>query len=463
MSSHRHAGGFPSPRPKSIIMKPLLHPPFSKHRRLFAARRWLGHPAKGILCAFACGLLGIQASAAEDSSSRSDSFQKLMKESLTSVQFGGFASQGFLASTGRNDYLGNSSKGTFDFREYGVNASYAFGKWRIGMQVFGQKLGEYGGDKLGIDWATVDYQPAQWLGVRAGRVKMPRGLYNESLDLDSVRPFVLLPQGVYDSRLRDFNAAFNGAMAFGNISLKKLGSLDYRVFYGNIPIGSDSGANDYFNNEFASRNLNIKMDSVRGGSLFWNTPLPGLRMGYSYSSFENLTSDHIATTELVAGGPKLTFLGTKSTDSYDRHLLSIEYTKGPWVFAAEAGQEKAIYNAFVSGSRLLDFDFKSDYFYLSVARRINPWLELGAYYSYSRDTEKVVRSTIGGDINLPDLTQGDLALSARFDISEHLIFKLEGHYMDGSGKIFDTIKHRQAVADRDNSWFLFAAKVTYSF
>ena len=444
-------------------MRPLLNYPLSEHRRPSAAWRWPGKTANGFACAFACGLLGVQAWAEDSSSSLFDSIQKRWKEAATSVQFGGFVSQGFLANTGHNDYLGNTSTGTFDFREYAVNASYAFDKWRFGMQVFGQKLGEYGGDKLDIDWATADYQPAQWFGLRAGRVKMPRGLYNEALDLDSVRPFVLLPQSIYDARLRDFNAAFNGGMVFGNVGLDKLGSLDYRVFYGDIPIGSDSGASDYFNNEFASRNLNIKMDSVRGGSLFWNTPLTGLRMGYSYSSFQNLTSDHIATTSLVQGGPILTFLGTKSTDSYDRHLLSIEYTKGAWVFAAEAGQEKAMYNAYVSGSRLLDFDFKSEYFYVSAARRINPWLELGAYYSYSRDTEKVVRSTIGKNFSLPVLDQGDFALSARFDINEHVIFKLEGHYMNGAGKIFDTIGHRQPITGRDDSWFLFAAKVTYSF
>jgi hypothetical protein len=293
---------------------------------------------------------------------------------------------------------------------------------------------------------------------------MPRGLYNEALDLDSVRPFVLLPQSVYDARLRDFNAAFNGGMVFGNVGLKKLGSVDYRVFYGNIPIGTDSGANDYFNNDLAAQCLEIKMDSVRGGSLFWNTPLTGLRVGYSYSSFENLRSTRRATIAFAPPpAPPQTVIGIKSTDSYDRHLISIEYTTGDWVFAAEAGREQAFYQVFISGAHLLDLDFQSDYFYVSAARRITPWLELGAYYSYSRDKEPIIDNTSIANAVLPDLKQGDFALSARFDISEHLIFKLEAHYMDGAGKIFDTLAQPQPLADRDDSWFLFAAKVTYSF
>ena len=35
--------------------------------------------------------------------------------------------------------------------------------------------------------------------------------------------------------------------------------------------------------------------------------------------------------------------------------------------------------------------------------------------------------------------------------------------MDGAGKIFDTVQNPQPVADRDAAWFLFAAKLTYSF
>jgi hypothetical protein len=456
-------------------MKLPLTSPISKPRRL-----------KGLVCAFASVLLSLPAWAEaavpgteaavpgtsggrsmgeqDRPSTLSDSIQHLWKEATTAVQFGGFVSQGFLVNTGHNDYLGRTSAGTADFREYGVNASYAIGQFRFGMQVFGQKLGEYGDDELEIDWATVDYQPAQWFGLRAGRVKMPRGLYNEALDLDSVRPFVLLPQSVYDARLRDFNAAFNGAMVFGNVGLKQLGSLDYRVFYGGIPMDAHSGANDYFNNEFPSENLDIKMDSVRGGSLFWNTPLTGLRAGYSYSSFQNLSSLRRATLAVAPPpAPPVAILGTKSTDSYERHLLSIEYITGDWVFAAEAGREQAIYNTYISGVHLLDLDFKSDYFYVSVARRITHWLELGTYYSYSRDTQRVIGTSPFAEPGQPPLKQGDFALSARFDINDHLIFKVEGHYMDGAGKIFDTIGHPQPFAGRDDSWFLFAAKVTYSF
>jgi hypothetical protein len=372
------------------------------------------------------------------------------------IQFGGFASQGFLINSGNNDYLGDTSDGTFDFREYALNASWSKGKFRVGAQGFGQRLGDYGDDKITLDWGIVDYQATQWFGVRAGRVKMPRGLYNEALDVDSVRPFVLLPQSVYDARLRDFNAAFNGGMVYGNITAGRAGSFDYRVFYGEIPMRVDSGASVYFNNDLPSPIFDISMDSVVGGSAFWNTPVNGLRVGYSYSGFENFSVDRG-----VSYGPVLLMV-TKAAPKHHRHLISAEYIKGDWVFAAEAGTENSDSNINVLGiASTSRYNFESRYGYVSAARRINSRVELGAYVSHSRDEGKLIPATPG--IDVPVLEQTDFALSTRFDINDHLILKLEGHYLDGAGKIFDTPTHPQPFAKRDDSWFMLAAKATFSF
>lgn len=373
------------------------------------------------------------------------------------VQLGGFASQGFLINTGNNDYLGETSDGTFDFREYALNASWSKGKFRVGAQGFGQRLGDYGDDKITLDWAIADYQATQWFGVRAGRVKMPRGLYNEALDIDSVRPFVLLPQSVYDARLRDFNAAINGGMIYGNISLRQFGSLDYKAFYGDIPMSIDSGANDYFNNDAPFPNARIGMDSVYGGSLFWNTPKSGLRFGYSYSAFKDFGADR-----KVPLGPGVDLIMYRTADRYDRHLLSAEYTTGDWIFATEAGQEVAMFGIGMPGTPPLGyFDVENTYGYVSVARRLNARLELGAYYSYSKDTQVPVGMEV--TIPLPDLIQHDFALSAKFDVNDRLLLKLEGHYLDSAGKLFNTATKPQPVGTRDDSWLMLAAKATFSF
>lgn len=66
-------------------------------------------------------------------------------------------------------------------------------------------------------------------------------------------------------------------------------------------------------------------------------------------------------------------------------------------------------------------------------------------------------------LDLPELKQTDYAASIRFDLNDHLLFKFEGHYLDGAGKIFNTPARPQPVAQHDDSSFLFAAKMTLSF
>ena len=381
---------------------------------------------------------------------------QLFGTNVPSVDVHGFASQGYIKNTGHNDYLGgDSSGGTIDDREYGINASMAYRKLRVGMQFFGQKLGQYGDDKIKLDWADMDYQATQWFGLRAGRVKTPHGLYNETLDLDATRVFAFLPQSVYDARLRDFNSSFDGGMAYGNIELKKAGSLDYRLYGGHIGLSTSSGANDYFNNDAPLPNRSFTMGATFGTSLFWNTPLQGLRAGYSYQGFQNFTADRIG------GAGTNALIIPRGTDLYSRHLLSAEYTYDKWVFAAEAGMDLAHYNiSLPAGSGIPGGgpniqDFKSYYAYASITRSITDRLKLGAYYSYS--DQKLT------GIAAYHFTQGDVAVSARYDFTDYLLTKLELHYMDGSGMLFNTPTHPQPVAGRDNSWAMLVAKVTLSF
>lgn len=364
-------------------------------------------------------------------------------------QWGGFVSQGYIVNTGRNDYLGNSSHGTFDFREYAVNGSWSRGKLRVGAQAFGQKLGVYGDDKIKLDWAIADYQATQWFGVRAGRVKMPRGLFNEALDLDAVRPYVLLPQSVYDPRLRDFNASFDGGMAYGNIPAGRAGSFDYRAFGGKVGIDDKSGANDYFNSDRTMTNLAISMKSMVGATLFWNTPVNGLRAGYSYSRFNDLSS-------LRNSGNTPAGLHTKTARRYPRHLFSTEYAIGNWTLDAEYGREKGRYvGNFINTVRVIDIRSDNTSGYVAVSRRLGRQFEIGAYHDRYDEENGTTTTT--------KKHQYDSAVSLRYDYNEHLLFKIEAHVYDGAGKVYDTLEHRQLQTNLDQHWSMFAVKTSYVF
>ena len=105
----------------------------------------------------------------------------------TSLDVHAFISQGFLF-TSANDYLADSSRGSFEFSEVGLNVTLpATDRLTLGLQIFSRKLGPLGDYRATLDWYYLDYHWRDWLGIRAGRVKLPFGLYNDISDVDAVR------------------------------------------------------------------------------------------------------------------------------------------------------------------------------------------------------------------------------------------------------------------------------------
>jgi len=60
----------------------------------------------------------------------------------------------------------------------------------------------------------------------------------------------------------------------------------------------------------------------------------------------------------------------------------------------------------------------------------------------------------------PDNYQKDLAVSLRFDPKDWWIVKIEGHYIHGTGELYDSF---QPTIRDDRGWFMLAMKTTFSF
>lgn len=369
------------------------------------------------------------------------------------VQIGGFFSQGYMISD-HNNYPVDTKNGTADFREMGFNASTTVGSHlRLGAQLFSQRLGKYGDDKVVIDWAVADYNFRPEFGVRVGRLKYPRSLHSDVLDLDVARPFIFLPQSIYDSRLRDFQASFDGAMGYGSVSLGK-NTFDYKFYYGDIPIKTDSGVADFFNTSSLYANppglKQINMDSVRGAALGWNTPVSGLRFGATYSELANL---------LVSGPfrqvPTLT--SSINLTKVEYYGASAEYTTGPWTLTSEYFINKVFSTltlpAFIAPPSKSVGGYKS--WYVSAARRLGSKFEAGAYYTETWNSYPSAT-------NPPSSNQRrDWTLALRYDYNDHLLFKIEGHAISGTRDMFNV----PGVVNNNlkDSMSLFAAKTTLSF
>lgn len=368
--------------------------------------------------------------------------------SVGSAQVGGFFSQGYLTTSNDVNYPAETVDGTFEFREAALNASMPLGsKIRVGAQIFEQRLGDYGDDKIILDWASIDYNAAPEFGIRAGRVKLPRGLYNEALDVDLVRPFIFLPMGLYDPRLRDFNASFDGGMIYGSLEFGEAGSLDYKFFCGDMPVSVDegSGVADFFRNSGLIEPTDASIDLTYGAWLFWNTSVSGLRFGLSYSVIDGLLASGpftaLPVAEVVVGVSK-----------NERIILSAEYVTGDWTFAAEYGNESSpieITVPMLGVNQEDEIDWST--WYISAARRIGEHVEVGAYYSQFHSEGETIDQ------------QDDLAASVRWDINEHVLVKVEAHFIDGQNRVFNTPSAPNPNRAANESFTLLAAKMTLSF
>ncbi len=439
---------------------------------------------------------------------------------MGTVDLHGFVSQGYLYSD-NNDYLADTKGGTFDFNEAGLNlGAQVSDSVRVGAQILSRNLGEDGNNKFVFGYAYGDYQHNQHLGVRAGKIRLPVGLYNQSRDIDMLRTGVFLPNAVYHDENYTFFSAFYGGLFYGQIPMGGAGDFEYQI-YGGIPdvdddsyyvknqaavFGAQSKGYKYaaeayslpdlynYTGDDYGRDIDIDAEGVQtyGAALLWNTPLDGLRVGYSWlyseSEFEysNAAFYGPATPFPSAGAGAV--VGTRGTiETHNKitpfQVLSLEYVWDDLIISAE----------YMKFGIEFEFDYEdeslfSDYkfapnpcgFYLGASYRFSDLVQLGVNYSefYFDDKDK------DGERNFeaygkPDFLGWlkDITFSARFDITDNWVVKAEYHRMDGAAWLPEAGVYSDANSTPnpgfyggnlwpDNlkqKWNLIALKTTYSF
>jgi len=357
---------------------------------------------------------------------------------LGQLQVHGFISQGFLY-TSDNNYLANSSRGSFEFTELGLNFTLQpMDRLTLGLQIFSHDLGPIGDYRATLDWYSVDYHWQDWLGIRAGRVKLPFGLYNDSSDIDSARTAIFLPQSIYPAQNRDFLLAQTGFELYGYRGLGAAGGLDYRMYGGTIflDIRPQPG------NPVTAVDLNVPF--VAGGRLMWAAPVDGLRLGGSLQFLRLETHLLVPSTpsQVAVNLPVMLWVASVEYTVRDL-LLSAEYSR--WRVRTESSNPSLVPEGLTFSERG----------YALASYRVNSWLQTGAYYSLLFPNVSR-RGTLAG-------RQHDAALTLRFDINPFWLVKVEGHYMHGMAGLSSSLNGNQPLSSLHPDWALFAVKTTAFF
>lgn len=376
------------------------------------------------------------------------------------VDVHGFVSQGFLKST-QNNYLAESKGGSFEFTEVGLNVTKSVtDELRIGIQLFSRDLGPIGNYRPQVDWFYLDYRFWDWLGLRAGRTKLPFGLLNEVNDIDAARVPALLPQSIYPAEARDYLLAQTGAELYGYVPLGAPGSLEYRLYGGTIFI-------DFSSNPAVS---NPSVPYVVGGRLMWITPINALQLGGSVQALK-LKGNILPPPELISyyqaqGVLPADFVGSIALDMpVLLWVASIEYAPGDLYLAAEYCRWQV--NATTSPEVLTEAERKqsSERFYVMGSYRVNSWFTPGVYFSgyfpLMNDRSGDFRAAQPGGFK-PDAYQHDFAVTLRYDLATNWIMKAEFHAIHGTAALSSSLNPGPRTSLSKN-WGLLVLKTTAHF
>ena len=348
------------------------------------------------------------------------------------VQVHSFASQGLAYSNDNNYLTMKTSHGSLALTDFGFNVSTQLtDRFRVGAQLYDRNVGALGNFRPEVDWAMGDYRLKDWFGIRAGKVKTVVGLYNDTQDMEFLHTWALMPQSVYPVDVRGDSIAHLGADLYGNVPIKRLGSLSYTMYGGQRPndaeggylyglstssrVTNPDGSFRYVTS--ATKTINHYGGPVYGADLRWTTPVHGLLVGSSYMKQDiTTTGTYLKPTTIPY---RMVTLNNRLTAFY------VEYAGGNLKLAGEYRREvkTSVFNA--PTGALIPGDENARSGYLSAAYRVSKWLELGTYHS--RYIANWVRPHSD-----PMNHIFDQAVTARIDIGPYVDLKVEGHFMDGA-------------------------------
>lgn len=369
-------------------------------------------------------------------------------------QLHGFISQGFNYTT---DYevFGTSTDGSFDFTELGINGS---AKLTPNLLVSAQGLyrSTGGSDDQGarLDFAQIDYSvpmfdSAAVLGVRAGRVKVPFGLYNDTRDVVWTRPTVLLPQSIYLDTLaiRQAQIAADGGILYG------------RYTYGDHRFGLEFLAADPLDDTGGTAAFLTGLPNAEGGNMSGRAYLLG-RASYEWrggqgrlmATVVDLDRDYNSTSPTMpSGNVKVTY-----------PLFSGQYNAEHWSLTTEYGWIGLQRTGFLPFTQ----QSTSENFYVQGEYRFTP--DISGVLRY--DVFHVDRDDRDGD-NLSKLTglpkhrfyARDLTVGVRWEFARNFLLAADYHYVNGTAWLNTTDNPDLNSGGGSADWHLFTTMLSFRF
>jgi hypothetical protein len=367
-------------------------------------------------------------------------------------QVHGYAAQGYVLSSD-NDFFGDSTDGSFDYYEAGLNATVQVApKLLFSAQAAIRDAGISDDGAARIDYALADYrlfsEATTQAGVRAGKVKNALGFYNETRDVVFTRPSILLPTVYGDSQnQRSLIFTAPGAQVYGGTVT---GSHEWS-FTGTLNAERDVRKSD----ERLLVTLPVPFDLRIGDS--WNVQLmdsiDGGRWQFAYSHFS-------AQFRLTTAAE----FGLFGRFDVDLNVFSARYNAERLTITAEyatVGNDNLLR---LGGTPLLQTDTTADSGYLQAEYRINPqWTVMTRMDSvYRNRNDRSGRKFAAANPGIDRRSQlgHDFTIGVNWRPDEHWGVWAEHHWINGTASL-QALENPPPV--REQRWSMLMLMAGYKF
>jgi hypothetical protein len=196
----------------------------------------------------------------------------------------GFGSWAYGKTDNENRYVLANQDGSYDYLDFSLNLSVDLSEeLRLYLQPGWSERSQ--GNEVNMDYAFAEWYVSDLFSFRIGKVKAPFMLYTEIYKVGTLRPFFLLPQGIYTDTAAE---GYKGLGVTGSFSLKNW-KFQYDVYAGKLSLEPVRYVN------FRDQTILMETpqaDDAIGGRLMANTPIDGMSFGVStYSADLKMTVD----------------------------------------------------------------------------------------------------------------------------------------------------------------------------
>ncbi|BFM05970.1 hypothetical protein [Halioxenophilus aromaticivorans] len=373
------------------------------------------------------------------------------QDALKEIDFHGFATQSYLYSS-ENNFFGESSDGSFDFFELGINTLWApTKKLKLAVQAVARDAGNTDDGSIRLDYGFLEYQllttSSSNTGIRVGRVVNPLGFYNESRDVAATRPGTLLPQSIYFDVNRNLALSSDGVFIFYD-KFSEQNDLSFQLSIA----------------EPRTRDPDLEpalFGTSRPGSLEGTTSWLG-RVLYEHD-FGKIRLALTAADLNLEYQPKNDPIIRDGDLSFQPIILSAQYNTEKWELTTEWARRKT---ELTNLEVLPDWKLAGTSYFLQAAYRISNSLTVQLRYDslvWDNDDKKGEEFASNPFYPYPGYTRyaKDWTLGLRWDINQHLLISAEVHDIKGTGWLSLLENPNPAAMEKD--WRLFAVTASVRF